>query len=229
MPVNCTEQGRWRYEREFVNSDYMANSKTRRAKLNSRYINENRQSAVWRSIDCLEERRGFASATHAMSESYDNIREELDVREFTIADGQNGVLVIVDGEIKGFELFLNSEIYSDYHEKILKSYLIDAEINDNVYEISNEEAKKYIANAVDGEFNQVPHTGLETSYEFRNSNGIGTVYTYEDEIIHLSYFSNEDDDEIIHRPYFRNEYDDENLSDIEWDEISTYPQRPRRY
>ena len=45
IPVNCTEQGRWRYEREFVHSDYMANSRTRHAKVSSRYRGEDRQNA----------------------------------------------------------------------------------------------------------------------------------------------------------------------------------------
>lgn len=194
IPVNCTEQGRWRYEREFVHSDYMANSRTRHAKASSRYRGENMQKAVWRSIDCLEDSRDFSSATHAMSESYDNVKQELDVSEFKVVSGQTGVLVIVAGKIKGFELFFNSEIYSDYHEKILKSYLIDAKISDEVFAVDKQEARAYIENAIEGEFRKLPHTGLETSYEFRNPNGIGTVYAYEDEIIHLSYFSNEEED-----------------------------------
>lgn len=194
IPVNCTEQGRWRYEREFVHSDYMANSRTRHAKVSSRYRGEDRQRAVWKSIHALEDSRGFSSATHAMSESYDNIKNELDVSEFEIASGQTGVLVIVGGKIKGFELFFNSEIYADYHEKILKSYLIDADINDEVFAVNIDEAKSFIENAIDSDFKQVARTGLETPYEFKNPDGIGTVYAYEDEIIHLSYFSNEEAD-----------------------------------
>lgn len=194
IPVNCTEQGRWRYEREFVHSDYMANSRTRHAKVSSRSRGENMQKAVWSSISALEDSRDFSSATHAMSESYDNAKMELDVSEFEIVSGQTGVLVMVGGKIKGFELFFNSEIYSDYHEKILKSYLIDAEIDDEVFAVNAGEAKEYIADAIDSSFTQVAGTGLETSYEFKNANGIGTVYAYEDEIIHLSYFSNEEED-----------------------------------
>lgn len=190
IPVNCTEHGRWRYEREFIHSDYMANSRTRFAKAHSRYTHENRQSAVWRSIGELEDSRNFHSATSAMTESYDNIKDELDVSEFKIISGQTGILIIIDGKIKGFELFFNSEIYSEYHEKILKSYLIDADISDSTFAINIDEAKNYIADAIDSEFKQIQKTGMETPYEFKNENGLGTVYSYQDEIIHLSYFSN---------------------------------------
>lgn len=193
IPVNCTEHGRWRYEKEFVHSDYMANSRTRFAKAHSRYTHEDRQSAVWRSIDELEHKRCYHSPTSAMTESYDNAKDELDVSEFKIEKGQTGVLVIVSGKIKGFELFFNSQIYSEYHEKILKSYLIDAEINDDVFAINVDEAKSYIENAIDSEFRQTPKTGLETPYEFRNEDGLGTVYSYQDEIIHLSYFTNSEE------------------------------------
>lgn len=190
IPVNCTEQGRWRYEREFVHSDYMANSRTRFAKVHSRYDGVDRQSAVWESINELENSRGFHSATHAMSESYDHVKKELDVSEFKIVAGQTGILVIVDGKIKGFEIFFNTQIYAEYHEKILKSYIIDADINDSVFAINTDEAKSYIANAINSEFKEIPKTGLETPYEFKNEDGIGTVYAYQDEIIHLSYFTN---------------------------------------
>ncbi len=193
IPVNCTEQGRWRYEKEFIHSDYMANSRTRFAKAHSRYTHENRQSAVWRSIGELEKKRKFHSATSAMTESYDNLKEELDVSKFKIASGQTGVLIIIDGKIKGFEIFFNSQIYSEYHEKILKSYLIDTDLNDDVFAINIDEAKQYIANAIDSEFKQTPNVGLETPYEFKNSDGLGTVYAYDDEIIHLSYFTNTDE------------------------------------
>ncbi|WP_298522694.1 ARPP-1 family domain-containing protein [uncultured Methanobrevibacter sp.] len=194
VPVNCTEQGRWRYEREFVHSEYMANSKTRFAKAASRHSGHNMQREVWKSIHDLENSRNFLSETHAMSESYENIKSELDVSEFEVIDGQTGVLVIIDGEIKGFELFFNSQIYSEYHEKIIKSYLIDAEINDSIFAINIDEAKSYIATAIDSDFREIPKTGLETSYEFKNPDGIGTVTSYEDEIIHLSYFSKKEDE-----------------------------------
>lgn len=195
IPVNCTEHGRWGYKHEFVNSLYMANSRTRYMKALSSSEDMDEQSAVWRSIDELETSRGFSSPTQAMSESYDNVKTDLaeGIDEFKIADGQTGILIIIDGKIKGFELFFNSEIYSQYHEKILKSYIIDAEITESVFTINTDEAKAYIADAIDSEFSELKSIGLEVPYEFKSENGLGKVYSYKDELIHLSFFSDIED------------------------------------
>lgn len=194
IPVNCTEHGRWGFKHDFKHSNYMATSRTRYAKALCSDANE-QQRAVWRSIDVLEDSRGFSSPTQAMSESYDNVEKDLSegIDSFKIIDGQTGVLIIVDGKIKGFEIFFNSEIYAKYHEKILKSYIIDTEINDSVFSINIDEAKSYIEKAIDSDFKQTKSIGLETPYEFKNEDGIGKVYAYKDEIIHLSYFSDIED------------------------------------
>lgn len=192
IPVNCTEHGRWGYKHEFVQSDYMANYRTRSSKEMASRNNMSAQQAVWDSIECLEVERSFASPTQAMSESYDNAKLDLNeaLTHFKIEDGQNGVVIIVDGEIKGFEIFLNSQIYKEYHEKILKSYLIDININDSVFTINTDEAKSLIAGAIDSEFNTGKNTGLEEVLEFENDKGLGKIYTYQDEIVHMSYFKN---------------------------------------
>jgi hypothetical protein len=191
IPVNCTEHGRWGFKHDFIHSEYMANSRTRYLKALSSSENKDEQNAVWDSIASLEKSRGFSSKTQAMSESYDNVKFDFaeSINEFKILDGQTGILIMIDGKIKGFEMFFNSEIYAQYHEKILKSYLIDTEINDSAFSINIDEAKSFITNAIDSDFSGKKSIGLETPYEFKNETGLGKVYAYKDEIIHLSYFS----------------------------------------
>ena len=192
VPVNCTEHGRWGYKHEFKHSNYMANYRTRSSKEVASRNNMSDQQAVWDSIECLEVERSFSSPTQAMSESYDNAKLDLDeaLTHFNIEDKQNGVVIIVDGEIKGFEIFLNSPIYKEYHEKILKSYLIDININDSVFTINTDEAKSLVSDALDSEFNAGKSNGMEEVLEFENSEGLGKIYTYQDEMIHMSYFKN---------------------------------------
>ena len=132
VPVNCTEHGRWGYVSDFKQSKNIANYRTRLAKHHAFRSKGNVQKAVWDSIDELEVSRSFSSPTQAMSESYENAKSDLSefMEVFEVVEGQTGVAVMIDGEVKGFEVFLNSEIYREYHEKILKSYLINAEVND---------------------------------------------------------------------------------------------------
>ena len=179
IPVNCSEQGRWAYKKEFIHSEYIANYNTRRAKEYARRKNHSVQHTVWSSIH----------------ESYDNLKKNHNeiVKSFEIVEGQNGVLVIVDGEIIGFEVFLNSDIYRQFHEKIIKSYLIDSKLENSMFSVNVDEAQNVINNAIDSSFEPKESIGLEESYEFENDNGLGVISTYKSEIIHWSYFKKSDD------------------------------------
>ena len=195
VPVNCTEHGRWGYVSDFKQSQNIANYTTRLAKHHAYRSKGNVQKAVWDSIDDLEVSRSFSSPTQAMSESYENAKADLNefLNAFEVVEGQTGVAVMIDGEVKGFELFLNSEIYKEYHEKILKSYLINAEVNDNVFAIDRGVIKSIIENALNDEFEEAKNEGLESRFEIKSEEGVGSFYTYKDELIHLSYFAGNDE------------------------------------
>ncbi|WP_067041747.1 ARPP-1 family domain-containing protein [Methanobrevibacter sp. YE315] len=197
ISVSCTEHGRWKYKSEFRSSAHIANYKTRRAKLRAKRSNMPVQQEVWSSIDDLEESIDFSSDTSAMSESYESqkINHAEFLKAFEIVDGQNGALIILNGEIKGFELFLNPEIYSQFHEKIIKSYLIDSKIENTTYAINIDEARLVIEQAKDSTFEDKPSNGLEKVFEFENSIGFGNLYIYEQEILHWSYFKKSSDDQ----------------------------------
>ena len=119
VEVSCTEQGRWEHiTPTFKQSEYMANFKTRQKKEVTLRKYDNCQSEVWNSISSLECDHSFSSPTKAMSESYDNLKANHDefLNAFSIEKNQIGVVVILDGEIKGFELFYSHPIYKEYHE-----------------------------------------------------------------------------------------------------------------
>ena len=189
VPVNCTEHGRWGFKSEFKQSEHIANYRTRLAKHHALRSNASVQQAVWDSIDELETSRSFSSPTQAMSESYENAKADLDefLDAFSVVEGQSGIVVLIDGEVKGFEVFLNSEIYREYHEKIIKSYLINAEITDDVFTINNDAIKSVIDNALNEEFEEAKNEGLETRFEIKGGDGVGSCYTYKNELVHMSY------------------------------------------
>lgn len=202
IPVSCTEKNRWGYKSEFKQSRYIANFETRRAKEYASRVSASFQDVIWSSIDTLENENSFRSPTAAMEESYENLRINHNkiIKEFEIVEGQTGVLIIVDGEIKGFELFLNSEIYKEFHEKILKSYLIDSKIKDNVFTVNIDAVQDMINRACNSSFEKKDSKGLEDAYSFENDEGLGTIYLFKNNIIHWSYFKKTEkiaNDEIV--------------------------------
>ena len=191
IPVSCTEKGRWAYKSEFKQSDYIANLNTRIAKEHASRTHHHYQDVIWSSINSLEAENDYCSPTSAMEESYENLKIDHGkiIKEFNVEAGQNGVMIMVDGEIKGFELFLNPEIYKEFHEKILKSYLIDSKIDNKTFTINTDAAREVILNAFESSFEKRESIGLEEAFEFENDEGIGSLCTFKDEIIHLSYFT----------------------------------------
>lgn len=191
IPVSCTEKGRWAYKSEFKQSAYIANFNTRRAKEYASRSHSSYQDVIWSSINSLESENNYASPTCAMEESYEHLKVDHAkiIKEFSIEAGQNGVVIIVDGEIKGFELFLNPEIYREFHEKILKSYLIDSKVENKTFAINIDAAREAVMNAFNSTFEKRENIGLEEAFEFENDDGIGTLYKYNEKIIHLSYFT----------------------------------------
>lgn len=195
VPVNCTEHGRWGFKHHFKQSENIANYRTRLAKRQAFQNSTSVQQAVWNAIDELEIDRSFSSPTQAMSESYEDAKADLNefLDAFKTVDGQSGVVVLIDGKIMGFEVFLNSDIYRQYHEKILKSYLIDAKISDNVFTINTDAIESLIREVENCEFEESQTTGLENRFEFKNDDGVGTLYTYHGKTVHLSYLTGSGD------------------------------------
>lgn len=202
IPVSCSEKNRWSYKNEFKQSNYIANYRTRLAKEHASRQSNHFQDIIWSSIDELESQTEFTSPTCAMEESYENQKFDLNeiIKKFQIVPGQTGVLIMIDGEIKGFEVFLNSEMYREFHEKIIKSYLIDNEVKNNAFTINIDSAWQVVESAYNSSFEKIDAKGLENAYGFENNEGLGTLYLFKNTIIHWSYFKKENknnNDEIV--------------------------------
>ena len=194
VSVSCSEKNRWAYKSEFKQSEYIANYNTRRAKEFASRSSEKFQNVIWSSIDTLEEVNSFSSPTSAMEESYDHMKLKLNdiINNFNVVDNQNGILIMVDGEIKGFELLFNSEIYKDFHSKIQKSYLIDCDIKQTVSTVDNSVVEDIIQKALNSTFDKKDSKGLEDAYVFDNYDGLGTLYIFKNQIIHWSFFKKDE-------------------------------------
>ena len=206
IPVSCSEHGRWHTKgegaesRTFKPSLYSANHSTRSRKSRASYEERDYQGEVWDSISEFESRSNFKSMTSALNDSYENLKDKQNdyLSKFHIEDGQNGVIFIVNGEVKGLELFYNHSIYKQYHEKLCRSYIIEAIVEKkSVDDIDRLELMKVLENISQSEFKSKKSIGLGDNLKFSNDFGSGSGLVWEDELIHMTFFKDFVINEVI--------------------------------
>lgn len=181
-------------------SDFAADFSTRSNKSRALFENRDCQSTVWNSINELENKTSFKSRTSALNDNYvhHRVKHNEYLRNFRIEYGQSGAIFIIDGQIKGLELFGNPSIYHDYHEKILRSYIMDAIANlnskycDDIYYSSRvliDDIKDFLRELSFSEFRQSENRGIGRHLQFANNYGTGATLLDGNNLVHLVYFN----------------------------------------
>ena len=132
IPVSCTEQGRWDYvSPKFEATETIASSSLRRNKnqavtdsLIRKDSYRSNQGEVWNEVDNLQCSYGVDSVTSAMNDVFEAKKDSLNdyIKEFPFYN-QNGILIFINGELKGMEFLSTEDNYEKYHEKLLKAIL----------------------------------------------------------------------------------------------------------
>ena len=196
ISVSCTEHGRWHTHgnspkaREFSGSDYFADYETRHRKSHKQYENMDCQSEVWNSISDLERSHSFHSPTSAMNDTYVQNKPMLNeyLNHFSMLYNQIGAIFVINGQIKGLELFYNPFVCSQYYDKILKSYIMNAISNYSDSRSYNIDVNGFLMDLSDSKLNHSPNQGLGSHIKFSNNHGTGSALIYDGEFVHLNYF-----------------------------------------
>ena len=203
VPVTCTEQGRWGYvSKSFQDSNEVLSYNIRASKMGKvsdslKYKNDYRsdQGEVWDSISRMSGQKNVFSRTGAMKDVYESEKDNLEsiLNYFPLLKNQNGIMVWLDDIAIGFDLIGSHEAYAQYHQKLLRSYLIgfpDNKMNKkNSISIKNGKSfLKKISSCYEDKFKS-PGYGWDCRYE---GNGlVGSSLHVDGNIIHTSFFSND--------------------------------------
>lgn len=208
IPVSCTEQGRWRYTTpEFKDSGVVAAHRIRRSNLETvhqslRMSGEYRsdQRAVWNAIEDLSDEAKVKSETRAMRDVYQDRMRDLNeyLESFPSQAGQKGLLVVLDGEVVGLDLVSSSQAYSLLHEKLVKSYSMEAILREG-------DSSEEVNNLVEGFLEDVrgstgekhASVGYGVDYRFEGNHSVGSSLVYKDQVIHAAFFSKDDLDQDL--------------------------------
>ena len=212
IPVSCVEQGRWLYtSKKFNYSDRIASYNLRNIKSASvkrsvensgRYSSD--QKAIWEEVHKLQNKNKVLSPTRAMGDVYEAKSYDLDnyINAFELVEGQNGIIVFINGEIMGLDVISSKSAYKILHKKLIKSYALDSMVEKENKKISSNiniaKVQQFIKEIISCEETKNDSVGYGYDYRFDCDSYIGSTLVVNDDVIHASFFKSlEIEDEEI--------------------------------
>ncbi|MEN6615787.1 MAG: DUF6569 family protein [Syntrophorhabdus sp.] len=200
IPVSCTEHGRWHYKGEhFHDSDVIMARKARQNKTETvlnRLRNEmsfrSDQGRVWDDIAEMSRDAGVRSETGAMRDVYESKKASLDeyIQALPLIDRQQGLFVLIGGEVVGFDIIAQGSAYADLHAKLIKSYAMDALIDHhNAHGVNREKkAREFFDAILSSTEEKYKSVGYGTDYRFENGIAVGSALVNFEQVIHMAFF-----------------------------------------
>ena len=202
IPVSCTEQGRWSYKSaHFASSpDIMAaKSRARKSRSVSASLNEGAsyhsdQGEVWNEVSKLQVKACMASPTSAMSDVFkaneDKLKECL--TRFTCKPGQQGLIVLHNGQVAGLDLISRPEVYALLHEKFVRSYVIEALLEKAVEpedpQRARDKAQNFLGDIARAGEQKFQSAGYGWDFRLRADGLAGNALVADDHVIHAAAF-----------------------------------------
>jgi hypothetical protein len=229
VPVSCTEQGRWSYSSaNFSDSGEVMMHSMRSMKLSKvteslettkTYASD--QGEVWGEIERLHAKAGTSdsSRTRAMHDSYAMHSNDLDdyLKAFQLMPNQRGVLMLIKGQVMGFDLLSRPGVYEILHPKLIRSYAIDAVLNPNVEgeqaaPPSLESVKAFIKDIAECKEDKYESVGEGWDHRYQSKAIVGSALEYDQKVIHMAFFKApeaKDGPSSRSRRFFRQRPDDQ--------------------
>jgi hypothetical protein len=201
VPVSCTEQGRWRHvSPTFYDSENVANYPMRAAKnmsvshsLQAKEGFRSNQGEVWAGVSDLQMKAKVVSPTHAMRDVYESKKGELDayLKMFEHRPGQRGMLVFINGVAVGLDIVSRDSAYRVYHEKLLRSYCIDAvyRTRQENSEPGPDQAREFLEKIAGCQESKYKSVGKGDDYRFEGKGLTGSALEVDGEVLHLAVLS----------------------------------------
>jgi hypothetical protein len=202
VPVSCTERGRWSFSSpHFAPSDVVMAQKIRAKKLRSvsaclesqaKYHSD--QSEVWHEISALHCKAQSHSPTDAMHDAFAARSDDLSraSEAFPLVNAQKGLLVLINGEVAGFDLVSQPGAYSQLHRKLVNSYAFEALVERREgspgAETAEAKARAFLEEALSTTCRSFPSVGYGTDCRFNGNSAAGSALLHEGEVVHVAFF-----------------------------------------
>lgn len=200
IPVSCTEHGRWSYRSaRFEESGHIMSAKLRRIKNASVLENlkamkafMSDQGAVWDEIAIQARMNKASSLTGAMKDILEEKKEDLDafLEHLPIVGDQNGLIVLVNGEVVGLDRVSRAVAFRLLHPKLIRSYVMDAltEKPAKGKEASVEKAETFLKKILECKEQKFDSIGYGQDYRYEGKKIVGSALVHENTVIHMAFF-----------------------------------------
>jgi hypothetical protein len=200
IPVSCTEHGRWSYSSsDFEESGHIMSAKLRRIKnasvhenLKAMHAFRSDQGAVWDEIEVQARINKVSPATGAMKDVLEAKQEDLDafLEHLPIVDDQNGLLVLVNGEVVGLDMVSSAAAFRMLHPKLIRSYVMDAltEKPRRAKETPGEKADGFMKKILQCTEQPFDSVGYGRDYRYEGKKIVGSALVHEKTVIHMAFF-----------------------------------------
>lgn len=200
IPVSCTEHGRWSYSSShFSESGYIMSAKLRSVKNDSVHENlksscsyRSDQGAVWDEIDVQARVNRVDVPTGAMRDILEAKKEDMDsyLEHFPLIADQNGILVMVNGEVIGLDMVSRKQAFGILHPKLIKSYVMDALTVRQLKgkDASREKADAFLSKIILCRENTFDSVGYGKDYRYEGKKIVGSALVHESTVIHMAFF-----------------------------------------
>ncbi len=211
IPVSCVEQGRWSHRTAaFASSEraFFSKGRARKAQRVSESLREwgdrnSDQGEIWDDISVKMNEMEVNSSTAAIADAYEHFAGSVDeyVAAFKTSDTQVGACFVINGKIRGMELFDVSDTCSKLMPKLIRSYALDAieERQDNESNASSASSASSASPGID-QFTQLVAAAQADSFaalgegedlRIHSTAIAGGALAARDRVVHLCAFSQE--------------------------------------
>jgi hypothetical protein len=203
VPVSCTEARRWAYSSaQFVASSAVLERRIRSRKsrsvsrsLKSTSTPRSDQREVWEGIAGLYCKAKFMSPTLALQDlvraQVQRLKEYL--KNFPCAEGQIGLLVAINGRVAGLDVVSRPEVYAGLHEKLVRSYVLDALLDQPTPPRPIAEAhalaEAFLASADSSREEIFPSVGYGRDHRYLAASLTGSALVHADHLVHAAFLS----------------------------------------
>jgi hypothetical protein len=203
IPVSCTEQGRWSYQsRNFEDSGVVMPLRSRYNKkrsvddeLESSGTYRSNQRQVWQDISQMSSDSDTNSTTGAMKDVYKNWSSSLEAYAgaFKPVQGQTGMVVFVNGDVAGLEVFSKESALQSLAPKLIKSYAMDVLLEEAsaTGTPTRESAEAFIRALRTADSESYKSIGEGWDHRFSGNSVTGSALTCNEEVVHAVFY-NED-------------------------------------